>query len=86
MNHSHQQCRPLSGLTTYTSDHPGVMTNSRAITLEQLFRYYKGLPHQAASIALLEEDLAANGYKAAMQRDREWFATWSQSGNPTGQP
>ena len=56
------------------------MTNSKAITLEQLFRYYKGLPHQAASISLLEEDLACNGYKAAMRRDREWFATWSQSG------
>ena len=56
------------------------MTNSKAITLEQLFRYYKGLPHQAASIPLLEEDLADNGYKTAMQRDRPWFATWSQSG------
>jgi len=56
------------------------MTNSKAISLEQLFRYYKGLPHQAASIALLEEDLASNGYDAAMRRDREWFATWSQSG------
>jgi len=56
------------------------MTNSKSIALEQLFRYYKGLPHQAASISLLEEDLAANGYEAAMRRDREWFATWSQSG------
>ena len=56
------------------------MTNSKAISLEQLFRYYKGLPHQAASIALLEEDLQTNGYDAAMRRDREWFATWSQSG------
>ena len=56
------------------------MTNSKSISLEQLFRYYKGLPHQAASISLLEEDLAANGYEVAMRRDREWFATWSQSG------
>ena len=56
------------------------MTNSKAISLEQLFRYYKGLPHQSASISMLEEDLALNGYKVAMRRDREWFATWSQSG------
>ncbi len=56
------------------------MTNSKPIKLEQLFRYYKGLPHQAASIVLLEEDLAANGYEIAMRRDRDWFATWSQSG------
>jgi GH24 family phage-related lysozyme (muramidase) len=56
------------------------MTNSKPISLEKLFRYYKGLPHQTASIALLEEDLEANGYKAVMRRDRDWFKTWSQSG------
>ena len=37
---------------------------SNKIRLLDLFRYYKGLPHQAASISLLEEDLAANGYNA----------------------
>ena len=56
------------------------MTNSKAISLEQLFRYYKGLPHQAAAIQELEADLSENGYVVAMRRDRPWFAVWSQSG------
>jgi GH24 family phage-related lysozyme (muramidase) len=56
------------------------MTNSKAISLEQLFRYYKALPHQAAAIQELEADLSKNGYEIAMRRDRGWFATWSQSG------
>jgi len=38
------------------------------------------LPHQAAAIQELETDLSENGYEVAMRRDREWFATWSQSG------
>ena len=56
------------------------MANTAPITLQALFRYYKGLPHQAAAISLLEQDLAANGYKAAMRRDRPWFEAWSQDG------
>jgi GH24 family phage-related lysozyme (muramidase) len=56
------------------------MVNAAPITLEQLFRYYKSLPHQAAAIAQLEQDLAVNGYAAAMRRDRAWFNTWSQDG------
>ncbi len=56
------------------------MANTSPITLEQLFRYYKALPHQQAAIQLLEQDLALNGYQAAMRRDRAWFATWSQGG------
>ena len=56
------------------------MSNPAPITLEQLFRYYKGLPHQAAAIGLLEQDLALNGYTAAMRRDRPWFNIWSQDG------
>ena len=57
------------------------MTNSKAITLEQLFRYYKKeLPHQTAAIQELEADLSENGYDVAMRRDRGWFSTWSQSG------
>ncbi len=56
------------------------MANSAPITLQALFRYYKGLPHQAAAISLLEQDLAANGYKQAMRRDRPWFEAWSQDG------
>jgi GH24 family phage-related lysozyme (muramidase) len=56
------------------------MTNPAPIKLEQLFRFYRGLPHQAAAIEQLEQDLALNGYAAAMRRDRAWFSTWSQDG------
>jgi GH24 family phage-related lysozyme (muramidase) len=56
------------------------MANTAPITLEQLFRFYKQLPHQQAAIQQLEQDLAVNGYAAAMRRDRAWFATWSQAG------
>jgi GH24 family phage-related lysozyme (muramidase) len=56
------------------------MSNTAPITLEQLFRFYRGLPHQAAAIETLEQDLAVNGYAAAMRRDRAWFQTWSQDG------
>jgi GH24 family phage-related lysozyme (muramidase) len=59
------------------------MSNTAPITLEQLFRYYKALPHQASAIQQLEQDLAINGYAAAMRRDRAWFATWSQDGKQT---
>jgi GH24 family phage-related lysozyme (muramidase) len=56
------------------------VANTAPITLESLFRYYKNHPHQAAAIQQLEQDLAVNGYTAAMRRDRTWFATWSQDG------
>jgi lysozyme len=56
------------------------MANAAPITLEQLFRYFRELPHQAAAIQLLEQDLAVNGYAVAMRRDRAWFNTWSQDG------
>ena len=56
------------------------MTNTSPITLEQLFRFYRGLPHQMAAISQLELDMAVNGYAAVMRRDRAWFNTWSQDG------
>lgn len=56
------------------------MANAAPITLEQLFRFYRNEPHQAAAIQLLEQDLAVNGYAVAMRRDRAWFQTWSQDG------
>ena len=56
------------------------MSNDKPISLDQLFRYYKGLPHQLAAVMELEDDLKANGYDAAMRRDRPWFAAWSQAG------
>ena len=59
------------------------MANDAPITLQQLFKYFKGQPHQSAAIQQLEADLSANGYAAAMRRDREWFQTWSQDGKQT---
>jgi GH24 family phage-related lysozyme (muramidase) len=56
------------------------VTNTAPITLEQLFRFYRGLPHQAAALQILEQDLAVNGYATAMRRDRAWFQTWSAAG------
>ena len=56
------------------------MANATPITLEQLFRFNRGLPHQLAAIQILEQDLAVNGYAVAMRRDRAWFNTWSQDG------
>jgi GH24 family phage-related lysozyme (muramidase) len=56
------------------------MTNTAPITLGQLFRFWRNLPHQAAAVIELEEDLQRNGYEAAMRRDRPWFSVWSQAG------
>jgi GH24 family phage-related lysozyme (muramidase) len=56
------------------------VANTNPITLKQLFRFNRGLPHQLAAISELEKDLAANGYQTAMRRDRDWFKTWSQDG------
>ena len=56
------------------------MANESPISLEQLFRFWRDLPHQQAAIPELEEDLRVNGYAAVMRRDRPWFATWSQAG------
>jgi GH24 family phage-related lysozyme (muramidase) len=62
------------------------MSNTAPITLEQLFRFNRGLPHQLAAIPELEADLKANGYEVSMRRDRPWFATWSQDGKQPSQP
>lgn len=56
------------------------MSNPAPITLEQLFRFNRGMPHQLAAISELEQDIRENGYEAAMHRDRPWFKAWSQSG------
>ena len=56
------------------------MPNTASITLEQLFRFNRGMPHQLAAIAELEQDILVSGYNVAMRRDRHWFKTWSQSG------
>lgn len=56
------------------------MANDAPITFQQLFRFYKALPHQTAAIQQLETDLQHNAYDVVMRRDRDWFQTWSQDG------
>jgi lysozyme len=56
------------------------VANTAPITIEQVIRFFKGLPHQLAAIPEMEADIKANGYDVAMRRDRPWFATWSQDG------
>lgn len=53
------------------------MSSAKPITLEELFRFYTGEPHQLAAIRELEADIAANGYAVAMDRGRPWYKTWS---------
>ena len=58
--------------------HRGNVTKT-PVRLEALFKYWRGLPHQAAAIVELEQQLL----KAApdlLNRDQPWFSTWSQSG------
>jgi hypothetical protein len=56
------------------------VTNTSPITLDQLFRNNKNLPHQLAAVAELEQDIRVNDYDVAMRRNRPWFKTWSQAG------
>lgn len=46
------------------------------VRLSDLFRYYKGEPHQMAAIEMLSREIPAE----LMGRDREWFSVWSQAG------
>ena len=56
------------------------------IRLADLFRYYRvGLPHQMAAIAELEEQIL-KADPNALNRSRDWFATWSQSGKQSDDP
>lgn len=58
------------------------MTNPAPIELEQLFRFWRALPHQAAAISELQEALQQPGatYATVMRRDQPWFRTWSTDG------
>ena len=49
------------------------------IRLIDLFRFYKGLPHQMAAVTELEAIIdKANPH--ILGRDQQWFKTWSQAG------
>lgn len=55
------------------------------VRLEALFRYWRQLPHQAAAIVELEQELL----KVApdlLNRDQPWFKTWSQAGKIPDKP
>lgn len=53
------------------------------LTLTLLFKNWKGLPYQERAIELLQEDIAKNGIKVALKRDREWYSVWV---GPTNKP
>ena len=46
------------------------------VTFTDLFKYYKGLPHQTAALQMLGEQIPAS----LLHRDNEWFKVWSQDG------
>jgi hypothetical protein len=70
----------LQALKTHVPEAPLIWPTRHRSRCRLCFRYYKALPHQAAAISLLQQDLAANGYQQAMRRDRPWFEAWSQDG------
>jgi GH24 family phage-related lysozyme (muramidase) len=49
------------------------------LRLVDLFRYFKGLPHQLAAISELEAAIAPH----LLSRDQNWFKTWSTAGVQT---
>ncbi len=51
--------------------------NPRPITLKDLARAYRSLPHQDEAFAELEADARATSWDAAMRRTRPWYATWA---------
>jgi predicted chitinase len=58
------------------------MTNTAPIQLEQLFRFWRGMPHQAAAVSELQQAFKQPGatYATVMRRDQGWFRTWSTDG------
>jgi len=49
------------------------------LRLVDLFRYFKGLPHQLAAISELEAAIGPH----LLSRDQPWFKTWSTAGKQT---
>lgn len=46
------------------------------IRFADLFRYWRGLPHQIAAVELLGQQIPAS----LLNRENEWFQVWSQDG------
>jgi hypothetical protein len=62
---------------TYTSAHLG-MSPTTPIRLIDLFRFWKGLPHQNAALLELEQRLL-KADPTAFNRDQAWYNTWSSA-------
>lgn len=54
------------------------MSPTTPIRLIDLFRYYKGLPHQNAALLELEQRLL-KADPSAFNRDQDWYGTWSSA-------
>jgi len=52
------------------------------VRLADLFKYYRGLPHQLAAISELEDALNAAA-PALLSKEQAWFKTWSTVGKQT---
>lgn len=52
---------------------------TQRLRLIDLFRYYKGLPHQIAAVGELEEALLKHA-PLLLDRSQTWFKTWSVAG------
>ncbi|MEB3275378.1 MAG: glycoside hydrolase family protein [Cyanobacteriota bacterium] len=57
------------------------MTNP--VRLLDLFRYYRGVPHQMAAISELQEAMI-KADASLLNRDQPWFKTWSTAGKQPG--
>jgi uncharacterized protein YcbK (DUF882 family) len=55
------------------------MTTQNRLKLVDLFKYYKQLPHQTAALFELEKALLKEA-PSILNRDQDWFKTWSQAG------
>lgn len=55
------------------------MSDKTPIRFTDLFRYYRGLPHQIAALEQLGELIPAS----LLHRDNEWFKVWSAGGRIT---
>lgn len=52
------------------------MTSKAPLRFTDLFRYYRGLPHQIAALEMLGKQIP----EALLSRDAEWFQIWKEDG------
>lgn len=53
--------------------------SQESVSLSNLFKFWKSLPHQQDAVALLEEDLKKNGPEVALKRNRAWHRVWTSN-------